>query len=371
MKNLKIAFRESQNATRPYVIVNELLAKHMPVAPSHALEYFDQLGNKVSKICTKECVLIVGFAETATAVGAVVAATIGNAVYVHTTREVFSEDKLISAFLEEHSHAKNQALYLSERDLSWYKQIIFVEDEITTGKTILNFLKSVDYAGKIIVSALVFNGLDKSTFASHDAEFVCLQQFEESFNNTKALHLDMPLKKVSRNFNKKRGAKKYKKIAAQRFGFVKKIWLDSLPNPRLGVDIDIYIKECQRLTTQVTDELDEKDIRDKSILIVGTEEFMYPALILGREIEKTAKSVRTHSTTRSTLLVKPAKYPLYSRVDFASVYDSTRTTHLYNLCRYDTVIIITDSPAANPNGLLGAIQSQGNKKIYYVRVCNV
>lgn len=40
-----------------------------------------------------------------------------------------------------------------------------------------------------------------------------------------------------------------------------------------------------------------------SILVVGTEEFMYPALFIGSCIEKKGCTVRSHSTTRSPIEV--------------------------------------------------------------------
>jgi len=345
MENLKTAFRDTRNATRSYVTVNSLLGKHLPVSPEGALTYFARLGEKTAETCRGEKVLVIGFAETATAVGAAVAAMIENAVYVHTTREILPADKLVSEFLEEHSHAKNQALYFNENDLSKFERIIFVEDEITTGKTILNFLKSVDYCGKITLSALVFNGFDKSAFSEQLAnispKFVCLQET----------------------------------------GYVKYLKPSSLPNPRLGTDAAGYADECQRLSLQIINQINEfcsEDIPGKNILVIGTEEFMFPALILGRELEKSAKSVKSHSTTRSKLLpLNQSDYPLHTRTAFASVYDDTRNTYLYNVQKYDTVIIVTDSREFTKPGtaepmqsLLQSIQNAGNQNIYFARIDN-
>ena len=328
---LKIAFRDNDNATRPYVLVNPMLAKHLPATPSRSLAYFALLGNQVAATCERERVLVVGFAETATAVGAAVAAAIGGAVYVHTTREELPADQLVSAFMEEHSHAKHQALYLSDtwKDFGQFDRIVFVEDEITTGKTILNFLLSVRWSGKVTVSALVFNGFDESVFSSYDADFVCLQKT----------------------------------------GYVRCVEARGLPNPRLGVQAAEYFDQCRTFAVQVISAIQEEDILDKSILVVGTEECMIPALELGREIEKTAKSVMTQSTTRSPLLPSDdKKYPLHSRISFASVYDSARTTYLYNMGQYDTVIIVTDARVPNFGELRRAIQNCGNQVLYCVRI---
>jgi hypothetical protein len=314
------------------VLVNPLLAKHLPVSPSSALDCFEKLGRQIAALCRGERVLVIGFAETATAAGAGVASALEGAVYVHTTREDY-ENGLVADFFEEHSHAKNQSLYLCGEyaDLSAFDRVIFVEDEITTGKTILNFLQSVGYGGKIIVSALVFNGFDESVFAGYDAEFFCLQKV----------------------------------------GYIHYLEFEGLSNPRLGVKIDEYNKECMDLAYKIAAAVDESDINDKDMLVMGTEEFMFPALVLGSELEKKAKSVKTQSTTRSPLLPQDAEgYPLYSRSAFPSVYDNTRTTYLYNLEKYDTVIILTDAPDSSRGGLIDAVQNQGNQTIYYARVKN-
>ena len=59
--------------------------------------------------------------------------------YVQTTREHIKNNGHINiAFEEEHSHATTQKLYF-DKDLE-YDIVVFVDDEITTGKTILNFI---------------------------------------------------------------------------------------------------------------------------------------------------------------------------------------------------------------------------------------
>jgi hypothetical protein len=335
---LQIALRDSTTATRSYVIVNPLLAKHLPSVPSVSLEYFRQLGDDVAAGCKGERALVIGFAETATAVGAAVARAIKDAVYVHTTRETLAcppegGERLVAEFLEEHSHARNQALYLREelRDLSGYDRLVFVEDEITTGKTILNFLRNVAYRGKITVSALVFNGFDEGAFAEYDADFYCLQKV----------------------------------------GYVKRLEFAGLPNPRSGVGMNLYHGKCEGLAVEIISAMSATDIKDKDVLVLGTEEFMYPALILGREIEKTARVVKSHSTTRTPLLPQSgADYPLHSRQSFSSPYDGERVTYLYNLTPCDTAIIITDAAGSGEEGLIGEVRSLGCVNIYFVRIRN-
>ncbi len=334
--NLKIALRDSKEATRPYLIVNSLLAKHLPSKPTNSLEYFKELGDKINKVCINEKVLVIGFAETATAVGATVASLIKDAVYVHTTRETLDlkQSNLIVDFLEEHSHAKNQSLYLKEeyKDLSRFDRIIFVEDEITTGKTILNFLKNISYQGKISISALVFNGFSEEVFADYDATFFCLQKI----------------------------------------GYLHNIFMNGLPDTRLGVDVSEYKSQCDKIAEQTVNAINMADLKDKNILVLGTEEFMYPALLIGSYMEKIAKSVVSHSTTRSPIVPKDdSDYPIYSRCKFKSVYNAQRDTYLYNLQSYDTVIVVTNSKTEDCGDFIKTIQNSGNQKNYIVRIENV
>jgi orotate phosphoribosyltransferase len=327
--DLKIAVRDSAIATRPYVIVNPLLGKHLPSVPSATLSYFSELAVKVKATCAGERVLVIGFAETATAVGAAVASEIDGAIYVHTTREDISSEKLIAEFLEEHSHARNQALFLCNefRVLTQYDRIVFVEDEITTGKTILNFLHNINYNGKITVSALVFNGFDETVFANYAAQFCCVQMI----------------------------------------GYVTTLVFAGFLNPRQGVNTKEYCTKCEELAMFVQSNIETSG---KSILVLGTEEFMYPAIIVGQSIEKIAENVKTHSTTRSPLLAKPSQdYPLQASCSFPSVYEDNRKTYLYNLDIYDIVIIITDSQS-DVSGLLQVIRQRGNNNICIVRVSN-
>jgi adenine/guanine phosphoribosyltransferase-like PRPP-binding protein len=96
---------------------------------------FSKLGISLKDKYKNERVLVVGFAETATAIGVAVARVL-HCDFIQTTREICNGDKF--NFIEEHSHATDQRLYCT--DFSDYDRILFVEDEVTTGNTILNII---------------------------------------------------------------------------------------------------------------------------------------------------------------------------------------------------------------------------------------
>ena len=100
---------------------------------------------------------------------------------------------------------------------------------------------------------------------------------------------------------------------------------------------------------------------------------MYPALVLACMLEEKGVQVRCHSTTRSPILVsKEEAYPLHERYELRSLYDSHRTTFLYDLSAYDRVCIVTDAGEEKKEGLyslLHALVSCGNDRIYVIRWC--
>ena len=60
--------------------------------------------------------------------------------------------------------------------------------------------------------------------------------------------------------------------------------------------MDLYNKKCLEIARNIVDAVESEDLYNKTVLVLGTEEFMYPALILGREIEKVAKKVQRRKT---------------------------------------------------------------------------
>ena len=104
---IKIAKREN-NKKRPYLIVNKLQAKHIPTAPSQAIKMFDALAERLEQQYAGERLLLVGFAETATAIGARLAVRL-HAYYIQTTREQIPGVSYLY-ITEAHSHATEQKL---------------------------------------------------------------------------------------------------------------------------------------------------------------------------------------------------------------------------------------------------------------------
>ena len=139
--------RRVHNTRRTYLLVNPLQGKHIPVSPGAALSMMGALGEKLA-LEQPGIDLVIGFAETATAVAAVAAARMERPChYIHTTREPGAFGESIE-FCEEHSHAVEQRLRLS-RLRPWIDRaqaIALVDDELSTGRTMVNAIRTLGEA---------------------------------------------------------------------------------------------------------------------------------------------------------------------------------------------------------------------------------
>lgn len=363
---VKIARREN-NKKRSYVLVNPLQGKHIPVEPSRAMNLFEQLAEKLQTDYPDEKLLIIGFAETATAIGAALAQICPQAVfYMHTTREYEKKVKNYLYFSEDHSHASEQKL-ATDQFRQWIQKtdrIIFAEDEVTTGNTILHIIKEIkEYFGaKIplkfgIVSIL--NSMQEKVledFKKNKISCTFLSKIESIDYSSVLEHYKYPE-------DCKRG------ISCDH-GFNSGISVDGKKDPRIGVIPKDYKKSCDELVNDCIKNIGEEKLEGKSVLVLGSEEFMFPPLYLAQELEKkfSCKNVRFHATTRSPILPSTEdEYPLHVRYELQSVYDKDRTIFVYNLKEYDIVIYLHDAVTEVPEGirtLRGALKQAGCKDIY-------
>ncbi len=358
---VRIAKRE-QNKKRNYLVVNRLQAKHIPVSPGKAFAMFDALAELVEKEYRGETLLFIGFAETATAIGARLAVRFG-CDYIQTTREDLpGEDYLY--FTESHSHAVDQKLVKSDMEalLKKVSRIIFVEDEVTTGNTILKIVDILAaYAENIDFSAAsLLNGMDEEAqkryqergirthFLVKTDHSAYAERAEQFSGNGISLKPDTS------------PAAGWREICA-------KGWM----NARRQVNGKSYQRACENLWDQVKETIAAG--QRKRFLVLGTEEFMYPAYFLGVQLEKMGMEVKCHASTRSPIAVsREEEYPLHKRYELASFYEEGRKIYLYDIGTYEEVLVVTDAQTITENGknsLFHALISVGNRKITMIRWC--
>ncbi|MEW2352847.1 phosphoribosyltransferase [Spirillospora sp. NPDC029432] len=88
--------------------------------------------------------VVLGYAETATALGHSVADALGGAFYLHSTRRPVEGFARYGGFEEEHSHATSHLLLPGdpaalERDVP----LVLVDDELSTGRTVINTIRAL------------------------------------------------------------------------------------------------------------------------------------------------------------------------------------------------------------------------------------
>ena len=372
---VRIAKREN-NTKRSYLVVDPLQGKHVPVEPSKALNLFKSLAEKLQGKYEGERLLLIGFAETATAIGAQAAITLGTK-YIQTTREVIPDARYLF-FSEAHSHATEQKLVKDDIDrvINDIDRIVFIEDEVTTGNTIMNIIKIItkEYQKKIkFAVASLLNGMTEESLKIYQDEKIELHYLVKTDHSgygavAEQYRCDgLYICAIPENHTHESADIDVKSEKNMREHII------SIPgwmNARRFVDAKQYEAACRKLAETVIAETGVK--QGERVLVIGTEEFMYPALLTGQEIEKMGCEVRSHSTTRSPIAVSTEEeYPLHCRYELRSLYDPDRKTFIYDLENYDRVIVMTDSALVSLKGLetLTYALRMKNENITVIRWC--
>ena len=360
---VRIAKRENNNK-RKYLVVNRLQGKHIPVKPKEALTMFRALADTIKGKYEKETLLVIGFAETATAIGAAVALELG-ADYMQTTREAVPDVEYLY-FSEEHSHATEQKLVKDDIDrvINAVDRIVFIEDEVTTGKTILNIINIIkkQYSQQIQFSvASILNGMDDAALDTYQKNHI------ELFWLVKTNHAAYTKKAESYKGDGNYIVCKNEHIQENTKRFIKiKRHMDT----RRIVNPTEYAKYCEALYQEIMHQIDLESTQN--LLVLGTEEFMYPALYVANRFEEQGKDVRFHATTRSPIAASTEKeYPFHTRYELRSLYDQKRITYIYDLQKYDIVIIITDAKGEMTEGIASlsyALELCGNEHVVFLNI---
>ncbi|MFI0444765.1 phosphoribosyltransferase family protein [Actinomadura sp. 6N118] len=88
--------------------------------------------------------VVLGYAETATALGHSVADALGGAYYLHSTRRLVDGFATYGGFEEEHSHATSHLLLPADPAAAGAEvPMVLVDDEFSTGRTVLNTIRAL------------------------------------------------------------------------------------------------------------------------------------------------------------------------------------------------------------------------------------
>ena len=364
-----------RNPKRAHLLVSNVLGKHVPTSPAVIRSAGSDLGTLVALVLGPSPArppIVIGFAETATSLGQLVADQLG-AYGLHSTRRTSPEWTQYESFQESHSHATDHALF--PRDPSLLNSdgpVVLVDDELSTGRTALALIRALHRrsAHSAYVIAALIDVRDES-------DRQALQLVEQELGvpiSVVALAVgsvelpDAVLTKgtalvnamaESTPFLHSRTASEWSEAVAH--------WPDGLPRTsRHGFDSTdraALLAYTQHRVDALIVEL--KMSEAKLVLVLGTEELMYAPLCIAEALEQRLPgvAVRFGTTTRSPVLANDSPgYAIRSAITFNDPEGTDQKRFVYNLLNdepYDHLLLITDSEAAiNMNGtegILGAL----------------
>ena len=147
-----------RNPKRAQLLVSRVLGKHIPTDPQEIHSAGTRLGELVEGVLVGRSALVVGFAETATLLGHLVADAI-EAPYIHSTRRLDDDSSNWSTFTEAHSHAPAHALQPWPPSLMTHGEVVvLVDDELSTASTAIGTIQALHEAvprSRYVIAALV------------------------------------------------------------------------------------------------------------------------------------------------------------------------------------------------------------------------
>ncbi|MFD8234656.1 phosphoribosyltransferase [Streptomyces sp. NPDC059696] len=136
-----------RNPKRAHLLVSNVLGKHVPQSPSVVYGHGFELGRRVRELLGDEearRAVVLGYAETATGLGHCVADGLGLAPYLHSTRRPVAGLEAAGGFEESHSHATSHLLLPEDPALlAGDGPLVLVDDEFSTGNTVLNTVRDL------------------------------------------------------------------------------------------------------------------------------------------------------------------------------------------------------------------------------------
>lgn len=319
-------FGARANPKRGFLVVSKILGRHIPARPSDLRRAMEDLADEISSGLPGP-VLVVGMAETATALGQGVHAGYvdrtgrEDVYYVQSTRQLDGHEPLL-AFEEAHSHATSH-LILQPRSNEMReiyrtaRTLVIVDDECSTGNT-------------FIESATALLGVMPSVERIETAVLTDWSGGEY-------------LKRMPRP------ARRHYLLAGKLTwtpdpDAVARAALSAGSNghgkaPVSGTPARYGIRDPREGVPPVKELL--YGISGRRVLVLGECEFTYPALLLAERLEQDGNDVRVQAITRSPVMEGGA---IGDTARFEDPYESGAPCFLYNALApvYDDVVIVSE-----------------------------
>jgi hypothetical protein len=365
-----------RNPKRAHLLVSNVLGKHVPQSPAVVHGHGVALGRRVRDLLGADgarASVVLGYAETATGLGHSVADGLGDAPYLHSTRRPVDGVAQAGGFEESHSHATSHLLLPKDPELlAGTGPLVLVDDEFSTGNTVLNTIRALHERyprERYVVVALVDmrSAEDQGRLEGFAREIGARVDLVTTAKGTVRLPEGV-LEKGQALVAEHEGAPAAP-VCAGWVGRVELGWPDGVPDGGRHGFAPAHRERLEAalpgMATRLARALPEGARR---VLVLGFEELMYAPLRLATELERLVDGVETRfsTTTRSPVLaVDDPGYAIRSRIVFPAhdePADGPGERYAYNVAGggFDAVIAVVDSTADTPalhapDGLLATL----------------
>ena len=321
--------------------------------------------------------LVLGFAETATALGHCVAEGLGGSDYLHSTRRS-TVLPTVGGFTEDHSHATEHLLVPADPALlRGGRPLVLVDDELSTGRTALNTITALHRLvprSRYVMAALVDVRPAASELAAGVRALGARLDVVALASGRVELPPDLPDRAAALTALRSRSAVPVlpePHVGAAPQGRGERVELAALGWPR-GVPVGgrhgFTAADHTGLAAALPGLAARLGVRSaERTLVLGTEELMLLPLRLAQTLADAGHDVAFSTTTRSpAVVVDEPDYALRSGLTFAAhdePEDGPGPRFAYNLGGpaeppWDHVLVVVDPPADTPalhTGLLAAL----------------
>ncbi|MFD7959272.1 phosphoribosyltransferase [Streptomyces zaomyceticus] len=352
-----------RNPKRAHLLVSSVLGKHVPQRPSVVHGSGLDLGRRVRALLGDEEAarsVVLGYAETATALGHAVADGLGLAPYLHSTRRPVDGVARAGGFEESHSHATSHLLLPEDpKLLAGDGPLVLVDDEFSTGNTVLNTVRALHERyprDRYVVVALVDmrSAADLGRLDAFAAEIGARVDLISGAAGTVRLPegvLEKGQALVTAHEAPYEPAAPAHGPAAVRVALD---WPEGLPDGgRHGFTPD-HRERLETALPALADRVGQALDGARRTLVLGFEELMYAPLRLGTALEDAGHDVHYSTTTRSPVLaVDDPGYAIRTRLVFPAhddPADGPGERYAYNVAGagFDAVVLVVDSTADTP-----------------------
>ncbi|MFJ8928157.1 phosphoribosyltransferase [Streptomyces sp. NPDC102364] len=375
-----------RNPKRAHLLVSNVLGKHVPQRPSVVWGAGRELGVRVRELLGDEAArraVVLGYAETATGLGHSVADGLALATYLHSTRRPVEGVARAGGFEESHSHATSHLLLPEDPHLlAGDGPLVLVDDEFSTGNTVLNTIRALHelHAREhYVIVALVDmrSPGDQGRLEEFARDIGARVDLVVAARGTVQLP-DGVLEKGQALVAAHEGGQ----LPAPRRERAELVRLDDLGWPRDlpdGGRHGFAPEHRERLEAALPGMAARlaPHLGEGRVLVLGNEELMYAPLRLATELEAAGADVAYSTTTRSPVLaVDDPGYAIRSRLVFPAhdaPADGPGDRFAYNVAGggFDTVVVVLDSVGdtvelEGPGGLLEQVAAHASRVVVAV-----